>query len=79
MNRRVFLSLPRLYFSRSEFHATLASPTLSGRDQPFDLFQHGNSFLFVRGGTVNDVRLSIAFETWAEGETARELLLAAGL
>lgn len=92
MNRREFLSLPRLYASRSalgqvlwhqyahsEFHATLASPTVFGKEHLFDLFQHGRTYLIVRGGALDDVRLSLAFKTWDEGETARELLLAAGL
>jgi len=89
--RRQFLSLPRLYFSRyavgrllwqqyarSDFLPTLASPTFSGRDHLFDMLQHGKTYPIVRGGALDDVRVSLAFESWAEGETARELLLAAG-
>jgi hypothetical protein len=93
MNRREFLSLPRLYFSRSTigrllwqryahcpgFLPTMASPTLCGQDHLFDMFQYGKTYLIVRSGALDNGRLSLAFETWTEGETARRLLLAAGL
>lgn len=93
MNRREFLSFPRLLLSRSavgrllwdryvhcpDFLPSMASPTVSGRDHLFDLFQHGRTYLIVREGAIDDVRLSLAFKTWAEGEAARALLLAAGL
>ena len=91
MNRRQFLSLPRIALCRSalgqilwdrymksEIVATLGSPTVCGRDHLFDLFQFGRSYLIVRGEQFDDIRLSLGFDSWQDAEEARELLLGIG-
>ena len=92
LNRRQFLLLPRLTLCRSalgrvfwgqymcdELVATMASPTVCGMDHLFDMFQHGRTYLVVRGEKFDDIRLTLGFDTWDEAEEVRELLLAAGL
>jgi hypothetical protein len=92
LNRRQFLLLPRLslyrsalgrvlwdQYMRSELVATMGSPTLCGVDHLFDMFQHGRTYLIVRGEQFDDVRLTLGFDTWAEAEDVRELLVAMGL
>ena len=91
MNRRQFLLLPRLglyrstlgrilwdRYIRSEIVATLGSPTLCGQDHLFDMFQHGRTYLIVRGEQFDDIRLTLGFDTWAQAEEVRELLVAVG-
>ena len=92
LNRRQFLLVPRLSlcrsalgrilwdkYMRSELIATMGSPTLCGTDHLFDMFQHGRTYLVVRGEKFDDVRLTLGFDTWAEAEEVCELLLAAGV
>lgn len=92
VNRRQFLLLPRLYLSRSalgrilwdrhmrsEIVATMGSPTVCGNDHLLDMFQYGRTYLVVRGEQFDDIRLTLGFDTWAQAEEVRELLVAIGL
>jgi hypothetical protein len=92
LNRRQFLFLPRLslcrsalgrllwdQYMRSELVATMGSPTMCGMDHLFDMFQHGRTYLVVRGEQFDDVRLTLGFDTWEEAQEVRDLLLATEL
>lgn len=57
----------------------MGDATLCGTDHLFDLFQHGGTYLVVRGEKFDDVRFMFGFDIWAEAGEVHELLLAAEL